>query len=62
MPAHRYVKENGSAAMLAAKRSAGVTPEVNLWEHVTSTPIILSINKAVHSGLKPRGHIIRSPK
>ena len=27
---HKYVVENGSAAMLAAKRSAGVTPEVNL--------------------------------
>ena len=26
----KYVDENGSAAMLAAKRSAGVTPEVNL--------------------------------
>ena len=25
-----YVDENGSAAMLAAKRSAGVKPEVNL--------------------------------
>ena len=28
IPAHRYVEENGSAAMLAAKRSADVTPEV----------------------------------
>ena len=35
MPTHRYVEENGSAAMLAAKRSAGVTPEMNLRECVT---------------------------
>ena len=27
MPAHRYMGENGSAAILAAKRSAGVAPE-----------------------------------
>ena len=26
---------DGSAAMLVAKRSAGITPEVNLREHVT---------------------------
>ena len=31
----RYVEETGSAAMLAAKRSAGVAPEVNLRECVT---------------------------
>ena len=30
----RYVEEIGSAAMLAAKRSAGVAPEVNLRERV----------------------------
>ena len=30
MLARKYVDENGSAAMLATKRSAGVTPEVNL--------------------------------
>ena len=35
MPVHRYVEENSSAAMLAAMRSAGVTPEVNLREPVT---------------------------
>ena len=31
----RYVEENGTAAMLATKRSAGVTPEENLGECVT---------------------------
>ena len=30
MPAHRHMEENGSAAMLATKRSAGVAPEMNL--------------------------------
>ena len=30
MLVHKYVDRNGSAAMLTAKRSAGVTPEVNL--------------------------------
>ena len=34
MPACRYVQENRLAAMLAAKRSAGVALEVTL-EHVT---------------------------
>ena len=45
MPAHRYMEENGSAAMLPAKRSAGVAPEVNHREHETHTPLP-SINKA----------------
>ena len=30
MSAHRYVEENGSAAMPATNRSAGVAPQVNL--------------------------------
>ena len=34
----KYVDENGSAAMLATKRSAGVTPEVNLREHILHIP------------------------
>ena len=33
MPAYRYVDENSSVAILATKRSADVTPEVNLREH-----------------------------
>ena len=37
MSGHRYVEEISLAAMLAAKRLAGVTPEVNLMEHVTCT-------------------------
>ena len=49
MPAHKYVGGNGSAAMLVAKRSAGVTPEVNLKEHKLHLPLP-SANKAAHSG------------
>ena len=36
---------------LAAKRSAGVVPEVSLREHVTHTPLP-STNKAAHSGFE----------
>ena len=51
MPAHRYVEDKSLAAMLATKRSAGVTPEVNLGKCVThrSPP---SVNNAAHSGFK----------
>ena len=49
MSAYRYIEENGSAAMMATKRSVGVTPEINLRECVTSMPIP-SANKAAHSG------------
>ena len=37
--------------MLATTRSAGVTLEVNLREHVTCTPPP-SVNKVAHSGLE----------
>ena len=37
--------------MLAAKRSAGVTPEVNLRECVTHTPLP-NVNQAAHSGFE----------
>ena len=51
MAACRYVKENGLAGILATMRSAGVTPEVNLREHVVnkSPP---TANKAAHSGFE----------
>ena len=51
MPPHRYVEGNGSAAMLAAKRLAGVAPEVNLKEYVTCTSPP-SANKASHSAFE----------
>ena len=35
MTTDSYVKENGLAAMMAAKRSAGIVPDVNLRECVT---------------------------
>ena len=50
MSAYRYIEENGSAAMMATKRSVGVTPEINLRECVTSMPIP-SANKAAHTYL-----------
>ena len=52
MSAHRYVEEKGSAvmlvAMLAANRSAGVTPEVNLRKCIKHMPPP-SVNKGAHS-------------
>ena len=51
MPAHRYVEEIGLAAIWAANRSAGVTPGVNLREHVTCTPLP-NVNKDSHSGFE----------
>ena len=51
MPAHRCVENNCSAVMLATKRSAGVTPEVNLRECVTCMSLP-SMNKAAYSGFE----------
>ena len=39
MIACRYVEENGLVTMLVAKRSVGVTPEMNLRERVTCMPL-----------------------
>ena len=48
--------------MLAAKRSAGVTPEVTLGEHVTHI-LEPSANRAAHSGFETRRtHHQKSPK
>ena len=51
MPAHRYVEEIGSAAMLVAKWLANAVPEVNFIECVTHTPLP-SMNKAAHSSFE----------
>ena len=51
MPAQKYVEENGSAAILATKRSAGVAPEVNLREHVKCMPPPI-VNNASHFGFE----------
>ena len=61
MPAHRYMEEIGSAAMLAAKRLAGVTPEVNFRDHVTCMPLG-SVNKAAYSGFETQRRRHQSPK
>ena len=45
------MEENGSAAMLAAKRLVGVAPEVNLREHAVHIPLS-NMNKAAHSGFE----------
>ena len=51
MPAHRYMEENGLAAILAAKRLAGVAPEVSLRRCVTCMSPA-SMNKVAHSGFE----------
>ena len=53
MPAHRYMEENGLAAILAAKMLAGVqdAPEVSLRGCVTGMPPA-SMNKVAHSGFE----------
>ena len=61
MTAHSYEEENGSAAMLTTRRSAGVTLDMNLIDCVTHIPPP-NANKAAHSGLKPREDVTRSPK
>ena len=53
MPAHRYMEENGLAAMLAAKRSAGVAPEENLGKCITHTPLP-SMNKEISPEVQNR--------
>ena len=49
--AHSYMEEIGSAAMLAAKGLAGVTPEVNFRECVTCMPPTNN-NNAAHSSFE----------
>ena len=53
MLAYRYAEEIGSAAMLAAKRSASVTPEVNLREYVTLC-LGQVLNKVAHCGYETK--------
>ena len=61
MPAHRYMEENGLAAMLTTKRSVGVAPEVMLKECVTHMPP-WSMNKAAHSGFETQRRHYRKSK
>ena len=49
----KYMDENGSAAMLAAKRSAGVTPEVNL--KILFTQAMKHACEGSHPGFETQG-------
>ena len=49
LPLLKHARGKWLAAMLAAKRSAGVAPELYLREHVTCTPLPSS-NKVAHFG------------
>ena len=51
MLVRKYVDENGLAVMVAIKRSADVTSEVNLGECTSCTPLP-NANKAAHSGFE----------
>ena len=58
IPVSRYMAENGSAVMVAAKWTAGVTPGFNVREYATHTSLPMLSTLA----LKPRGDITRSLK
>ena len=62
MPACRYLEGNGLAAMLATKRLAGVTPEVDLREHVHICFWQAQISLPTLSGFGTIGDITRSPQ
>ena len=47
----QHVGEISSATVMAAKRSPGVSPELNLVEFLTCMPLP-STNKAAHSGIE----------
>ena len=55
------MEENSLAAILATKRLAGITPEVNLPEHVTCAPPP-SVNGAAHSGFETQGRCHQKSK
>ena len=55
------MEEKELAAILAANRSSGVAPEMNLKECVTCTPPP-SANKAAQSGFEPQRRRHQSPK
>ena len=48
----KYVDENRSDAMLAAKKSAGVAAKVNLIDRGTRVPQPPSVNEAAHFGFE----------
>ena len=61
MPACRYIEENSLVAILASKRLAGVTPDVNLIEHVKHMPL-LTVNKVADYGFETQKRCRQSLK
>ena len=61
MLAHRHKEENGLATILATKRSAGITPEVNVRECVIYTPLP-SVNMAAHSDFETHSRCHQTSK
>ena len=55
------MEDIGSVAMLAAKRLAGLTPEVNLRKYVTHI-FLTSLNKAAIYGFKTHRRSHQMPK
>ena len=53
---HKHVDENGSAAMLVVKRSAGVAPEVNLGKCTLHIPPPTANNKAANFETQTKCH------
>ena len=60
MPACMYMEEMGASSMLAAKRSVGVTPEVNIREHLYMYLHQAQI-RLIILAFKPRGEVTRRP-
>ena len=56
MLVHKFIDQNSSNTMLTAKRSAGVTPKVNL-----RMPLHEYASKRLHTGFETKGkYIIKS--
>ena len=58
----KYVDENGSGAMLTAKRSAGVVPEVNIRECITSLMPLPNANNPHQAGFETQRRHQQMPK
>ena len=61
MPTHSYVEQNGLDARLAARRLAGVTPDVSIRENVICMPPP-SANKVAHSGFETQKRLHKKSK
>ena len=56
---YKYIDQNGPATNLAAKRSTGVTAEVNLKNRLHT---MMHASEGSTLALKPRANVTRSPK